>query len=567
MMGHKPHTALGAAGEGWWVEALQHHARHQADRVALIVLQDGVQESDRLSYAQLDLQLRSMAAHLQGLGLQGQRLLVAQPSGLAFVTVFLACLYAGVIPVCVPDPSKGRWSEQVLAIAADCQASAIAAPADWPALALPRVDTVPSSVALAAQWLAPAVTGETLAYVQYTSGSTSAPKGVMVTFGNLLANQRMIAEAQQLGPDEVSLNWLPTYHDMGLVGGLLQPLWIGATLVMMPPLHMLARPARWLQAIHRYRVTATGGPNFAYQNCVDRIRDEQMAGLDLSCWRLAFVGAEPVKMATLQAFSDKFASAGFKAQAFYPCYGMAELVLFASGPVAGEGAQERSLTVDGKPRVATSCGRVWGASRLLIVDPISACPVAPGQSGEIWIAGEHVASGYWGQADLSRERFQARVQGGDSTPFLRTRDAGMVLDGALYVLGRLDDVVVVRGVNHHAEDLESRVQTLDPGIVLVVVFSVDRIDPIDPTGHGHWVVALEMRHAQEARQDLKAQVSALMTQEAGIRPDNVLLLRPGTVYKTSSGKPRRRVCAQAYALGQWPEASSLWAENEHEGIA
>lgn len=544
----------------WWVDAMQHHARHQPDRVALIVLHDGVHESDRLTYAQLDLQVRSMAAHLQGLGLQGQRLLVAQPTGLAFVTVFLACLYAGVIPVCVPNPSKGRWSEQVMAIAADCQASAVSAPEDWPALDLPRLDMPPPSQELAKQWSPQAVSADTLAYVQYTSGSTSAPKGVMVSFGNLLANQRMIAKAQDLRSDEVSLTWLPTYHDMGLVGGLLQPLWIGATLVMMPPLYMLARPVRWLQAIHRYRVTVTGGPNFAYQTCVDRIRAEHLEGLDLSSWRLAFVGAEPVNMGTLQAFAEKFQGLGFDAKAFYPCYGMAELVLFASGPVAGAGAAKRSLALNGKSTVATSCGRAWDGSQLRIVDPQTACPVAPGQSGEIWIAGDHVASGYWGRPDLSRERFNACLSGQEGPRYLRTRDLGVQLDGELYVLGRMDDVIVVRGVNHHAEDLEAILDAVDPAMVLAVAFSVEK------QAQAHLVVALEMRHTPPCASQLQVLVIDRLTQGAGIRPDTVLLLRPGTIHKTSSGKPRRRVCAQAYALGQWPEASSVLAEFSQEGV-
>lgn len=544
----------------WWVDAMRHHACHQADRLALVVLHDGVNESARLTYAQLDFQIRSVAAQLQALRLQGQRVLVAQPSGLAFVTVFLGCLYAGVIPVCVPDPTKGRWAELVLAIAADCQASAIAAPEDWPALDLPRLDLQPVSEAWAEQWCPQTVTGDTLAYLQYTSGSTSDPKGVMVTFGNLLANQRMISQAQQLGPDEVSLSWLPTYHDMGLVGGLLQPLWIGATLVMMPPLQMLARPVRWLQAIHRYRVTATGGPNFAYQTCVDRIRAEHLEGLDLSCWRLAFVGAEPVNMATLQAFAEKFSSVGFESRAFYPCYGMAELVLFATGPVAGAGATQRDLPLDGKNTVATSCGHAWGGAQLMIVDPQSCRPLEPGQSGEIWVAGDHVASAYWGRPDLSRERFQACLHGQNAPRFLRTRDAGVLLDGELYVLGRLDDVIVVRGVNHHAEDLESIVNAVDPGIVLAVVLSVDKKD------RGHWVVALEIRHTQHSVLQVQAMVTERLTLHAGIRPDAVLCLRPGTIHKTSSGKPRRRACADAYALGHWPEAASVMADMTHEEL-
>ena len=543
---------------------LQAHALGSPERVALIMLADGENESERLTYAALDERVRALAEVLLSRGLQGQRVLVAEPPGIDFVVAFLACLYAGVVAVPVPDRPQGRWATQVLAIAADCGAAALIAPAPWPELDLPLIRPPEACNAGAPSKRLPDPAPDTLAYLQYTSGSTAAPKGVMITLGNLAANQAMISQAQALDrfQDEVFLSWLPPYHDMGLVGGLLQPLCLGATAVLMPPLHMLARPLRWLQAIHRYRVAVTGGPNFAYQTCAERIRPQDLAGLDLSCWRLAYVGAEPVRLPTLEAFAAHLAPAGFDHRAFYPCYGMAEAVLFATGGSAGAGAQAADLG-PALGESVTACGRAWAGAEVRVVHPQTHQLCTDGEPGEIWLAGPHVAAGYWQRTDETRQRFQARLAASPTVNYLRSGDRGVMQGGDVYVLGRLDDLIIVRGANHHPEDLEAQVCTAHPVLQSALVFQAEL------AGSQQLVVAAEVRrHAVTSAStvQLQAAVSASLTRLAGLRADAVLLLRPGSILRTSSGKPRRRACAQAYSRSDWPtQMQTLMVEALNHG--
>jgi acyl-CoA synthetase (AMP-forming)/AMP-acid ligase II len=373
----------------------------------------------------------------------------------------------------------------------------------------------------------------------------------------------MISEAQAHArfPNEVVLSWLPPYHDMGLVGGLLQPLMLGATSVLMPPLHMLARPLRWLQAIHRYRVAVSGGPNFAYQTCVERIRPQDLAGLDLSCWRLAYVGAEPVRLPTLKAFSGHLAPTGFDQRAFYPCYGMAETVLFATGGNAGAGAQAGDLGPELGDSV-TACGHAWAGGKVRVVNPQTLQPCADGEPGEIWLAGPHVATGYWQRPDETRQRFQAVLADKPKVNYLRSGDRGVMKNGALYVLGRLDDLIIVRGANHHPVDLEAQVCIAHPALQSALVFQTER------AGLPLLVVAAELRRHATADVSpllLQAAVSASLTRSAGLRADVVLLLRPGSILRTSSGKPRRRACAEAFSRGDWPTQTQNQTQNQLEG--
>lgn len=543
---------------------LHDHAARWPERVALIMLGDGENESERLTYAALDARVRAFTAVLHSRGLQGQRVLVAEPPGVDFVVAFLACLQAGVVAVPVPDRPQGRWAAQVLAIAADCAAAALIAPAPWPALDLPLVSPQVACGELAPSGRPHEPAPDALAYLQYTSGSTAAPKGVMITFGNLAANQAMISEAQAHTrfPNEVVLSWLPPYHDMGLVGGLLQPLWLGATSVLMPPLHMLARPLRWLQAIHRYRVAVSGGPNFAYQTCVERIQPQDLAGLDLSCWRLAYVGAEPVRLPTLEAFAALLAPTGFDRRAFYPCYGMAETVLFATGGNAGAGAHAGDLGPELGESV-TACGHAWSGAEVCVVDPQTYRPCADGEAGEIWLAGPHVAAGYWQRPDETQQRFQAQLADSPTANYLRSGDRGVMQGGVLHVLGRLDDLIIVRGANHHPEDLEALLCTVHPALQSVLVFQTER------ASLSHIVVVAELRRnalADVSPLQLQAEVSASLTRFAGLRADAVLLLRPGSILRTSSGKPRRRACAEAYSRGDWPRQTEPQEQKEfHHG--
>jgi acyl-CoA synthetase (AMP-forming)/AMP-acid ligase II len=535
--------------------SLHDHAVNRPEHVAVIMLADGEHESERLTYAGLDEKVRRKAAVLLSRDLQGQRVLVAEPPGVDFLVAFLACLRAGVVAVPVPDRPQGRWASQVLAIAADCEATAVMAPMAWPALDLPLISGEVEGLSLPASVRPVARGDEALAYLQYTSGSTAAPKGVMVTFGNLAANQAMIMEAQSLvnHRNDVFLSWLPPYHDMGLVGGMLQPLLLGATSVLMHPLYMLARPLRWLKAIARYRVAVTGGPNFAFQTCVERVRPEDVRGLDLSCWRLAYVGAEPVRLSTMDAFAALLHATGFERQAFYPCYGMAETVLFATGGEAGAGLLAADLGANGG-REVTACGHAWAGAQVCVVDPLTHEACAEGVPGEIWLAGPHVAAGYWQRQEDTQRRFKGRLVGCSTLDFLRSGDRGVMQGGQLYVLGRLDDLIIVRGANHHPEDLEAQLCTAHPDLAAALVFQTQG------AGMQQLVVAVELKRqaiGKTLQQQLKSELAASLTKVAGLRADAVLLLRPGSFYRTSSGKPRRRACAEAYSLGTWPALKAI----------
>ncbi|HWN41215.1 MAG TPA: amino acid adenylation domain-containing protein, partial [Thermoanaerobaculia bacterium] len=374
-------------------------------------------------------------------------------------------------------------------------------------------------------WRPPAVGPDSLAFLQYTSGSTSTPKGVRVTHGNLIANERAIQHACGQSEESVVVGWLPLYHDMGLIGNVLQPLWCGATCVLMSPLSFLQRPRRWLDAIDRFRGTTSGGPDFAYSLCVRKIPPADREGLDLSSWRVAFNGAEPVRAATLDAFAEAFASSGFRREAFYPCYGLAEATLFVSG---GD--------PDAAPRVAgnlVSCGRAWPGERITVVGPETGRELPAGEEGEICVSGPSVADGYW--------------QGESFGGFLRTGDLGRLDEhGELFVTGRLKDLIVVRGRNLYPHDVERTAEESHPALRPGggAAFSVE------VEGEERLVVVheVERRREAEAREAAEA-IRAAVLREHEVSPHEVVPIRAGMLPKTSSGKVRRGACREGYLSG------------------
>ncbi|WP_444453224.1 fatty acyl-AMP ligase [Rhodobacter capsulatus] len=388
-------------------------------------------------------------------------------------------------------------------------------------------------------------------FLQYTSGSTADPRGVIVTHANLMANMEMIRIAFRHDSETRMVSWLPLFHDMGLVGGMLQPLYLGAETVLMSPMDFIQRPLRWLRAIARYRGTSSGGPNFAYALCADRIRPEQLEGLDLSSWRVAFCGAEPVRAADLRRFAAGLAPAGFDPKALFPCYGMAETTLFVSGGPAGSGLTCAATPaapgrVDRVERVI--CGRGAEGQDLAIVDPETCHRLPDGQVGEVWVAGPHVGAGYWQQADHSRATFQARIDGEDiHKTFLRTGDLGLMQAGGLVIVGRLKEVVIVRGAKHHPEDIEAAAARAHPALSsTVAAFAIER------EGAEALIILQEVKRGHQAGPDLEpaAQaVSAVVCEGFGVRPSEVVLVRPGTLPRTTSNKIRRSACRTAYLTG------------------
>ncbi|HVR96174.1 MAG TPA: AMP-binding protein, partial [Thermoanaerobaculia bacterium] len=558
---------------------LRARAAERRDRVAFTFLTDGEVEGARLTYAELDRRARTIAARLRSSVAPGERALLLYPPGLEFIAAFFGCLYAGVVAVpAYPPRLRDRSQARLRSIARDAEPRAaltteaiftgLTGTEDGLAARLPELASVlwlPTDT-LAADEVdgqdLPEPDPESIAFLQYTSGSTSTPKGVMVTHANLLHNERMIGEAFGQDEDSVVVGWLPLYHDMGLIGNVLQPLHAGARCVLMAPVAFLQKPSRWLAAVSRYRATTSGGPNFSYDLCARRIGPEERAELDLSSWRVAYNGAEPVREATLARFAESFASCGFRREAFYPCYGLAEATLFVSGGLQGRaprvagvdaaalerhevapagGEEERRLVSNGWP---------WLGQRVVTADPETGVECPPGQVGEVWISGPSVARGYWRNPEATGRDFQAALTTltrGVEGPFLRTGDLGFLHDGELFVTGRIKDLVIIRGRNHYPQDLELTAERSHPDLRpgSGAAFSVD----VD--GEERLVVVQEVdRRPQDPVQTIAEAVRRAVAEEHEVQVHEVVLVRAGTVPKTSSGKIQRHACLTLYLGGE-----------------
>ncbi|PIM73226.1 polyketide synthase [Streptomyces sp. JV178] len=559
---------------GSFAELVLTRSDEQGDKDAFLFLADGVRgkEPERLPYRNLDRAAKDIASWLQERGLAGRQVLLLYPSGLDFVKAFVGCLYAGAVAVPAPLPSEqGQHFRRVSGIVRDARVGAVLTLAEhapeveaWLAaegfsdvVCLP---TDQGTVGDADAWRDPALGPEHLAFLQYTSGSTSAPKGVMVSHGNLLANEAAIARSTGNTPDTMIGGWLPFYHDMGLIGHILQPLWLGTTSVLIPPVSFLRKPARWLELVSEYGVNASGGPNFAYDLCVRRVTDAQLEGLDLSTWRTACNGAEPVRAETLQAFTERFGPHGFRAETMFPCYGMAETTLLVTGTPKTRGALLREVDAAGLEQ-GTLAGPFLGAPRrtlvssgvalaedfeVRIVDPETLAEQPEGRVGEIWVRGASVASGYWERPEVNAEIFGARIAGQEELgAWLRTGDMGVLGGGELFVTGRLKEMVLINGRNIYPYDVESAVRGLNPAIGAGAVFAVDT------GGQEHLVVIHEIR-AAAAGDDLKSiatDIQRHIGMEFAVPAGNVLLVRPGTVRRTTSGKIQRTLMRKLFLQG------------------
>jgi 8-amino-7-oxononanoate synthase/acyl carrier protein len=554
------------------VELLRHRARHQGDSRGYLFLVDGESEEAELTYAELDRQARAIAAWLQSHGLEGERALLLFPAGFEFIAAFFGCLYAGVVAVPAYPPRMNRSLDRIHAIANDARAQVALTTAAVLERIQPLLKETPELERLTwlatdapppgieNRWQDPSAEGDTLAFLQYTSGSTGTPKGVMLSHSNLLHNCALIAHAFEHTHTLNAVFWLPSYHDMGLVGGILAPLYQGAPNVLMSPMAFLQRPFRWLQAISRHKATTSGGPNFAYDLCIRKITPEQRAQLDLSSWNIAFNGAEPVRSETLDRFAEMFEPCGFRREAFYPCYGLAEATLIVSGgykarpPVVGSfdaKALENRMVVE-VPAMDEGARRLVGSGRTLpdetivIADPETMTRCGPGQVGEIWVASPSVAQGYWQRSAETEATFRACLRGTNSGPFLRTGDLGFFQDNELFVAGRLKDLIIIRGLNHYPHDLELTVEksheALRPGCG--AAFTVDVND--EP----RLVIVYEIDRRQKA--ELEAIFDAIrreVSREHELIVDAIALVKAGSIPKTSSGKIQRHACRNAFLAG------------------
>jgi amino acid adenylation domain-containing protein len=562
------------------VDLLRARAAAHPDRVVYTFLADGEGEEEHLTYGELDRRARAIGACLQPLAKNGERVLLLYPPGLDYVAAFFGCLYAGAVAVPAYPPRRNRNLLRLQAVVADAEAAVALTTAPILARIAPSFSQNPylqplrwltaEGIAEGSEenWQEPAVSGDSLAFLQYTSGSTSTPKGVMLSHRNLLHNQRMIQTAFRQTEESVIVGWLPLYHDMGLIGNVLQPLYVGARCVLMSPVAFLQQPLRWLRAVSRYRATTSGGPNFAYDLCARRVTPEQRATLDLSSWTVAFNGAEPVRHETVEQFSAAFAECGFRREAFYPCYGLAEATLLVSGHVgerepvvrmAQARALENNQVVDALPgdedaRRLIGCGGPLLDQQIVVVDPQTLERALPGQVGEVWVSGPSVAAGYWNREQESEHTFGARLADTGEGPFLRTGDLGCMQGGELFVTGRLKDLIIIRGRNHYPQDVEATAQrshaSLQPDAG--AAFSVE------VAGEERLVVVQEVNHRHRLDWDeLIEGITEALAEEHEVQAHAVVLIKLGSLPKTSSGKIQR-FAARAAFLERSLEVVAEW---------
>ena len=552
------------------VHLLRLRAADHPDRTAYCYLDDGEGNERRFSYRELEVRARAIAALLQERGIrEGDRVLLLYPSGLDYIAAFFGCLFAGAVAVPAYAPRPKGPDGRLDAIAKDAQPTVALTTTD--VLSVVRQQTAGDFHREVATWIAtddidsnaadawqmPNLDASTLAFLQYTSGSTSIPKGVMVSHGNLMANERMLQVALGQDQDSTWVGWLPMFHDMGLIGNVIQPLYVGAACVLMAPMTFVQEPIRWLRAITKYRGRTSGAPNFAYDLCVAKTTPEEREGLDLSTWSLAFNGAEPVRAETIDRFVRTFEPFGFRRSAFFPCYGLAEATLLVSGvrsavPVVRTfesiGMEQRSAIpvaeTDESGRTLVGCGHTWLDQTIVVADPDTLTRCADGRIGEIWISGPNVTQGYWRREEATAATFRASLADSGAGPFLRTGDLGFFHDGSLFISGRIKDLIIIRGRNHFPQDIELTVESshpiLRPGCG--AAFSVD----VD--GDERLVVVQEIRrdfrdaNLQEVADIIRGAVTA--NHELSVHA--IVLIKPGRIPKTSSGKIQRHACRQSY---------------------
>ncbi len=559
-----------------FVERLRTLVESRPDAPWLTVVDEvaGVRREVALTYAEFARRVHALAARLQQQFVPGDRALVLQDNDEHYAVSMLACFHCGVVavPVFPPESQRPQHLARLQGIARDCGAACVLTTGPWEALVrtgFPGLEVIAGDavdLALAPAWQPHAPADGDLAFLQYTSGSTGDPKGVMVTHGNLVANERAIQEGMEVGPADCFVTWAPLFHDMGLIGGLLQPLYSGASLVLVSPRYFLERPARWLELVSRYRGTVSGGPDFAYRLCVERVSGSQALGLDLSRWRVAYSGAEPVRADTMAAFTERFAAQGFAAGAVHACYGLAEATLYVTGVRPGSGLWARHFSAQalavgaatpgdaGDGTALVGCGSPASGHAVQIMDVASLAPADAGCVGEIWASGPSVAAGYWGKPEATAATF---VEHGGRR-WLRTGDLGFLHGGQLVVTGRTKDLIILRGHNVYPQDveraIEAEVEAVRKG--RVAVFAVQGAQ-----GEGIGAAVEVSRGMQKSvpPRALVEALSAAVSEAVGEPLSAVLLLQPGTLPKTTSGKLQRSACrvawtertADAYAIYEW----------------
>jgi acyl-CoA synthetase (AMP-forming)/AMP-acid ligase II len=560
-------------------ELLQERAQRGPHDLAYGFLPEGEGDAVPITYGELDTEARRIAAQLGELLAPGSRALLVYEPGLQFIAAFFGCLYAGIVAVPVYPPMPGRLEAglaNLRLIAADCTAKAVLtgdqlrsflqdATAAAPLTGIRWIVTGQGGGDVSA-WRPPRIRAETPALLQYTSGSTTDPRGVMLRHENILANQRAIATSLRI-TSCIGLSWLPPYHDMGLFGFVVQPLYLGSPCYLMSALHFLQRPGRWLSAISRFRATHSGGPPFGYELCARRVTEAEKESLDLSSWQVAFVGAEPIRSEGLARFAGAFASCGFRKTSLYPCYGLAEATLLVTGSVPGfppvreevdpqaleKGVAQSPHTAGEEPKELVSSGRVPDGHQVVIVDRSATLPVAERTVGEVWVAGPSVADGYWNKPGLSAETFGATLPGFPGRRFLRTGDLGFLADGELFITGRIKEFMNVRGRNILPQDVEAIGQAADGrlragcGAAFALGDDDERVALVQET------TATDPQQAAE----LLPRIRQAVQERLGVVLCTIVLVPAHVVPKTSSGKVRRLHTRELLSAGRLPLIASF----------
>lgn len=549
------------------VEVLQRRAQETPDRLSHMLLGIKEEENQSLTYSQLGQAVREMAAYLQSVSEPGQRALLVYPTSLEFIVAMYACLYAGIVPIPTNPPGMNRSAQRLEAIAKDARARLVLTTPEYQAAFLAEAAQFPDFAALT--WVTreavksggghslqmPVITPKSTAFIQYTSGSTNTPKGVIISYRNLSFNAHAIRQTRlyELSDESIALNWAPLFHDMGLLVSVFQTVIDGTKSLMMSPIMFMQNPASWLRGIQKYKVTASGAPNFAYELCIHKIPVEKCEGLDLSTWKLAYNSAEPVRAETQSAFAEKFAPFGFRPEAFAPCYGLAEATLEVSAytgePKTVTLTINRNAFEEGKVTPAeskgekdtltmVSSGAPLADIQVAIVDPNSKKRRAADEVGEVWISGGNIAEGYWNRPEDTKHTFGAHIVETQEGPFLRTGDLGFLHNGHLYITGRLKDLLIVRGRNYYPQDVEATVENTHR----LLRAGGGAAFSITENGVEQLVVVHEVQRRELEGvdwNDVIKNIRANIAREHGIRAHAVILIRRATISKTSSGKIMR----------------------------
>jgi len=554
-----------------YIDVIKKRVKATPEHVVFRFLNDGIHENESLTYQQLETRSKATGAAMQEFAKKGERVLLLFPPGLSYVASLFACFYSGMIAVPAYPPRRNRSLHRIHTIVEDSGVTVslisrqvfndiernfkedeILNKIHW----IVYEDIAEES---ATDWKPEEILPDDTALLQYTSGSTGEPKGVMISQLNLLYNSEYIRQTFDFDKNSVGVNWLPIFHDMGLIGGVLQAAYLGVLNVGMPPMAFLKNPLNWLKAIEKYKGTTGGGPNFSFDYCIQKTSEEDRAALDLSSIKTFYCGAEPVRKQTMESFPVAFEKSGVSKVQMYPVYGMAETTLIVSGGFQNEtpkylridaaALQENKVIVATDGNVKTlelvGCGHCWMETKIEIVDPNTSERKANNEVGEIWVSGPTVAKGYWNKADENKRTFGARIKNTGEGPFLRTGDLGFLYENELYITGRLKDLIIIRGVNYYPNDIEMTVQNSDPDLKQNSGAAI----PLTVQGEERLVVIQELERTALRNTDYEKTISNIRTaiaEEHELEVYGIALIRTGSIPLTSSGKIQRRLTKYAY---------------------